>query len=626
MQDEPVDNHSIKIAFPTRKSYGGRAPRWTAASPISAQNTTARPAIIRAVVSSKGSGEQPAKVVLTRQDEMSQPTPRMLSEERLQRYVQSLQATGTPGQAGPQSVHPNANAAFNTQAPDQNQFSSSLVTWSTPQASHAINLSEATLIRPNSVHRSHLAHPDPEPHLRGWPEETELASAADATPDVDTQLEKASKIDDQLKQLELRISQLRSKEIAKSESEQSIREQEILTNPNTSELVAAISTAIVSALQEKSESEVLPQAKSLFEKRLQQHAVTLGELSDSVASDSTESLGSEAMFSSIAAQRQQEQVAAEISDTLSPTALLEKLRERIADYQRAMTGETATEAAGIINLGESEPVDIEPTAAVEKQPLAAAIEPSPATIAPCKDENQLPLVQFTAPENAAVPLQAASWDVEDFRWPTMTNQMLTGGGEAIKNLLDVALGRTNAKTKRVVVAGAGRGQGTTTIASALARAGNQAGYKTLLIDADVASPQLSQTVGLSAKISWLNGIGTDLPLGEVAIRSKKTNLCLMPLSATVNRVTWPRFIFDNLGEMLAAAESYFDLILIDAGPASQLLDELSNPEQLLDAMVLVDSTAKLKEIEVYQNRLQTFGIDNLVLAENRKPESATDAA
>ena len=100
----------------------------------------------------------------------------------------------------------------------------------------------------------------------------------------------------------------------------------------------------------------------------------------------------------------------------------------------------------------------------------------------------------------------------------------------------------------------------------------------------------------------------------------------MPLSATVNRVTWPRFIFDNLGEMLANVESHFDLVLIDAGPASQLLDELSNPGQLLDAMVLVDSNAKLKEIEVYQNRLQTFGIDHLVLAENRKPESALDVA
>ena len=100
----------------------------------------------------------------------------------------------------------------------------------------------------------------------------------------------------------------------------------------------------------------------------------------------------------------------------------------------------------------------------------------------------------------------------------------------------------------------------------------------------------------------------------------------MPLASNVQRVTWPRFIFDNLGEMMDKAESYFDLVLIDAGPVSQLLDELSSPEQLLDTIVLVDSNAKLKEIEVYQNRLQTFGINNIVLAENRRHGSAIDAA
>ena len=452
----------------------------------------------------------------------------------------------------------------------------------------------------------------PEPHLQGWPEETE------------GKLEQAVEIDEKLRQIEFKIDELRSKEAAKSVVDRSIREQEILANPNTSDLVTKISTAIVSALQEKSEAEVLPQAKDIFEKSLQQHAVTLGERIDSVvATNTSEQLASEAMFSSIAAQRQEEQSSTTISDTLSPTALLKNLRERIADYQREMTSQTASEAANLVGLSMAAPNDIVVPTAELQVPQEAVETVEPAVVASVQeDASQAPLVQFTAPEDAAVPVEAASWDVEDFRWSVLSNQMLTGGGQAIKNLLDVTLESTTTGTKRIAVTGAGRGQGTTTIASALARVGNLSGYKTLLIDADVASPQLSQTVGLSAKLSWLNGIGKDLPLGEAVIRSKQSNLCLMPLSATVNRVTWPRFIFDNLGEMLAGAESHFDLVVIDAGPASQLLDELSNPEQLLDAMVLVDSTAKLKEIEVYQNRLQTFGIDNLVLAENRKPEAA----
>ena len=578
------------------------------------QNPNARPAIIRAVVT-PGNIDQPAKVVLARQDEMSQPTPSLLSEQRLQRYVESLE---TPQATTPES---------------QEQRSDSVVTWATPQVRQAIKMSEATLIRPKATHHTHLAHPAPEPYLQGWPVEMPTdnnegtsaeSTSSESTSDVGSQLEQAVEIDDQLRQLELRIEKLKSKEVAKSNYAQSFREKEILANPNTGDLVTKISTAIVAALQDKSEAEVLPQAKSVFAKSLQGHAVTLNDHADAVAAAVTsEQIANEAMLSSIAAQRQNEQPSPKISETLSPTVLLEKLRDRIADYQRTMTSETASEAADLVSLSEQTSIDVEPTPV--ETPAQAAVAPS-AVIAPVKEANDVPLVQFTAPKDVALPLEAASWDVEDFRWSSLTNQMLTGGGEAIKSLLDVTLAPMTAKTKRIAIAGAGRGQGTTTIATALARAGNQAGYKTLLIDADIASPQLSQTVGLSAKISWLNGIGNDLPLGEVVIRSKKSNVCLMPLSASVNRVAWPRFIFDNLGEMLADAESYFDLILIDAGPASQLLDELSNPEQLLDAMVLVDSTAKLKDLEVYQNRLQTFGIDNLVLAENRKPGSAVDAA
>jgi len=579
------------------------------------QNPIARPAIIRKVVE-PGTGGRIARVVLARQDEMSQPTPRMLSEERLQRYVQSLKV-------------PEASKV-NTPI-DQAQFSDSVVTWTTPKVRQAINSSEATLIRPKTIHHAHPAHSAPEPQLRGWPEETKIesveVSSVEVALEAEAQLEQAVKIDEKLRQLERRIDQLKSKGLEKSAADRSVREQKILANPNTGDLVTAISTAIVAALQEKSEAEVLPQAKSVFEKSLQQHAVTLGERSDSVAADTSEQLASEAMFSSIAAQRLEEQSSDTISDTLSPTTLLKNLRERIADYQRTMTSQTASEAADLVKLSEPAPIESVPTAELQT-PLEVVenVDPPPAATVSAADANHAPLVQFTAPQDAAVPLEAASWDVEDFRWSPLSNQMLNSGGQAIKDLLDVALAPTTTKTKRIAVAGAGRGQGATTIASALARAGNQAGFKTLLIDADVASPQLSQTVGLSAKISWLAGIGTELPLGEVVIRSKKTNLCLMPLSATVNRVTWPRFIFDNLGEMLANVESHFDLVLIDAGPASQLLDELSNPGQLLDAMVLVDSNAKLKEIEVYQNRLQTFGIDHLVLAENRKPESALDVA
>ena len=249
----------------------------------------------------------------------------MRPQERLRLYVESLENLDTtaPPITEPQPVQSNNSNDIPAVEPGmsaQEQFSDSVVTWTTPQVRQAINLSEANLIQPKTIHHTHPAHSGPKPHLRGWPEEAEA------------QLEQAVEIDEKIKQIELKIDELRSKEEAKSSFEQTIREQEILANPNTGDLVTKISTAIVSALQEKSEAEVLPQAWGIFEKSLQQHAVTLGEHSDSVAAlDTPEQLANEAMLSSIAAQRLEEQSSDTISDTLSPTTLLKNLRERIAE-------------------------------------------------------------------------------------------------------------------------------------------------------------------------------------------------------------------------------------------------------------------------------------------------------
>ena len=572
------------------------------------QDPTARPAVIRTVVNSEGS-EPGATVQLLRQDEMSQPKPRMLPEQRLEKYVQKLRATkhSRPDVSETLSCESQIEAAHRD---------SSIVTWSTPQASRAINLSDAVLTKSDPQHFAHPAHVTAAPHLQGWPDQQETAT----NEKVEAQLEQATALDQQLRQLELRIENLRVKEeVVTNLAARSAREKEILANPHTGELVTAISTAIVSALQEKPETEVLPKAKSLFEQSLQQHSVTLDQQSVAAArAAGTDESASEAMFSAIAAQRQQAQQPITLATSDSPIGALNKLRERIGDYQRMMTRESTGEAATLVKLTQAKAGTVEPLVELPDPP-----QPAKETIVG-KDES--PLVQFIAPKDASVPFKIASWDVEDFRWASAAKRMLDNGGTAITNLLDVTLNRTTTQTKRVVVAGAGRGQGVTTIAVSLARAANAAGYRTLLIDADVASPELSEVAGLSAKMSWLNGIGSDHPIGESVIRSKKTNLCLMPLVSNVQRVTWPRFIFDNLGEMMGKAESYFDLVLIDAGPVSQLLDELSSPELLLDSMVLVDSNAKLKEIEVYQNRLQTFGVNNIVLAENRRHGAAIDAA
>jgi Mrp family chromosome partitioning ATPase len=419
---------------------------------------------------------------------------------------------------------------------------------------------------------------------------------------------------------------------------------EILNDPQTQDLVALISSAIASVLNEESEEEVLPQAMSIFEKNLQQHAVMLE--SDQASTDAPDAGISDAMVDSIAAQRE---TNAQISETVSPTALADQLRHKIALHQQAQAKNevdvkvseiesvlatddferstiefvsTAPTAAGATIAAHTEKVEIE----ADETPQLVDAE-DPVDVEQLEDvEAAPPIVSFTKPEESMIPLSAAAWDVEDFRWPAVADQMIVDGGEAIGQLLNATLMQTQGSPKRIAVSGAGRSQGATTISITLARWAAACGLKTLIVDADVANPSLSGRVGLSSNLSWLNGINKDTPSSELIIRSRKTNLCLMPLAVTVTRVTWPRFIFDNLGELLAPVSEHFDLILIDSGPASQLLDELSNPGLMIDGAVLVDSTASAKELDVYQTRLTTFGIESLVLAENRKVEAASNVA
>jgi len=180
-----------------------------------AQDPTARPAVIRTVVGS-GGNEQGATVRLLRQDETSQPKPRMLPEQRLEKYVEKLRATKRPCPDDSNEI----SCASEIQAAHR---ASSVVTWSPPQASRAINLSEALLTQADAKHYAHSGHTAAVPHLQGWPDEQE----GDVEAKVEAQLEQATALDEQLRQLELRIEKLRVKEDVETNSAaQAAREQE----------------------------------------------------------------------------------------------------------------------------------------------------------------------------------------------------------------------------------------------------------------------------------------------------------------------------------------------------------------------------------------------------------------
>lgn len=227
---------------------------------------------------------------------------------------------------------------------------------------------------------------------------------------------------------------------------------------------------------------------------------------------------------------------------------------------------------------------------------------------------------------ADIPTSVAAWDVEDFRWPAVTNRMIISGGEAIEQLADSVFDMIDTGQQRIGITGVGRGEGTSSIAISLARWSAACGKKVLVVDADIASPTLGSDIGLAPNLSWINAVSQSLPTAEVIVRSQKTNLCVMPMSKMVSRVTWPRFIFDNLGELLESVRSHFDLVILDIGPASQLLAELSQPELLIDGTLLVHDGSMSPEFNKTKNRLDGFGIKKLMIAQNRAHNNQANVA
>ena len=80
----------------------------------------------------------------------------------------------------------------------------------------------------------------------------------------------------------------------------------------------------------------------------------------------------------------------------------------------------------------------------------------------------------------------------------------------------------------------------------------------------------------------------------------------------------------RLGEIVEEVRPKFDFVLIDIGPASQIVRELSRPNLLVDAAMLVHNV-RLPDHSMFvrnQNELTSFGIKRLVVAENFSPGAA----
>ncbi len=382
------------------------------------------------------------------------------------------------------------------------------------------------------------------------------------------------------------------------------RETGPVSGENTQALIAAVSKAIASVITEMPEP--------VFEQRVKEH------------------LSSEQSIN---------------AETIAQAQRLDDLkRAQLESLAETKTGSNHYFDVQSTEAMENEPVPTEPVPEtetaqnyelmqetfeqqheLEEPALTGVALPQPLVSLPTESDKVASAI--TSKSSKEIPSGVAAWDVEDFRWPVVTSQMIVSGGQAIDNLAESVFGMLSPSRQRLAITGLNRGDGSSSIAISLARWVSAFGKSVLLVDADLTSTNsLSSQIGLAPNLSWINAVSQSLPAAEVIVRSQKMNLCVMPLAPMVSRTDWPRFIYDNLGELIDQVRSYFDLVIVDTGPSAQLLAELSRPRHMVDATLMVHDGEETPEFKQAKNMLEGFGLDRFVVAKNRVHQKTVNAA
>lgn len=205
----------------------------------------------------------------------------------------------------------------------------------------------------------------------------------------------------------------------------------------------------------------------------------------------------------------------------------------------------------------------------------------------------------------------------DFRWSSVVER-LSATPELASQLLAAADQLLQAGQGRMLVAGAQRRQGTTTLAATISRLLIERGHRVLMVDADLARAGWTSELELTAAGSWVEQVEAFEPLQAAMAISRRSNATAVALRPVGSRKSLPPFLLDYLGQLLKPFTEQFDATVIDLGPVSQLLEELSQPARLGSALLIVQQGGADAAVELRRAKttLNAFGISRLAVAQN----------
>lgn len=191
-----------------------------------------------------------------------------------------------------------------------------------------------------------------------------------------------------------------------------------------------------------------------------------------------------------------------------------------------------------------------------------------------------PLSSFATPKEAPQSVFRPAFEVDEFRWPAITDELV---GKAKHLLLPVVDGILNAAAQGrslVGIAGTSRGVGASTVTMCLARLIAEADHTIAIVDGHFLKPNLASSLGLEFETGWHSVLDRQIPLAECSVLSLADRMTLIPLG--MNAFSSAERLANIQSSVIAGMLRYHhEVVLFDMGTAG-------DPRQLAAAKDIVE--------------------------------------
>jgi Mrp family chromosome partitioning ATPase len=307
------------------------------------------------------------------------------------------------------------------------------------------------------------------------------------------------------------------------------------------------------------------------------------------------------------------QQATATEETKPIEAWIQESKEKEAEKVRENVEVGKAETAG------DEPAPTEEVAEIDvREPAKVAIEASPVCETEAHTEVDEPKTDEFCP----------MLQVDRFAWPHFCLDMHPIIKTQLGHLGDQLIAKAASGKSVVAVVGSGPGAGSSSILLGLATALEATGQRVAIVDADINSPTLADSLGLQPEQGWETVASGTLPVEESLIDSTEDHIALLPLCLDESeKLTFGVRPSENerMNDAIQLMKEHYDLILVDLGsPEASDIAAFSNMSEWIDSAVIVHNLRDSSRGDLIRtkNLMRDYGVAVAGIAENFAPREA----